>query len=230
MTKRPLIALLAGAREAQDAAAWLSHTQADCVVVRARDSASAPLNMRTVAEVPQDVSGVLDVTHAFDVQTRTAALARAPNAAYACVQRDLWVPSAGDNWTEVDSLEQAIAVLPARSRVFAATGRESLSTLHAHSGPVYLRQLKQHSEPTGYKNCNFVFGVAPFTPEDEVALFQKLRIDVVLARNIGGAGSFPKLAAARMLGLPAVLLRPPARPTGPNLRSAQDVSQWVASL
>lgn len=230
MNDRPLIAVLAGAREAQDVAEWLTDMQADCVVIRAHGSSPVPLGLREVSEMPAEVKGILDVTHAFDEGTRQAALARAPDASYACVPRDLWVPGAGDDWTEVDSLEQAMLALPAGARVFAATGRQSLSVLYAHDGRVFLRQLSQHSDPTGYDNCTYVFGTAPFSVEGEIELLQKLRIDVVLARNIGGVGSFPKLAAARALGLPAVLLRPPARPNGARLRTARDVADWVATL
>ncbi|MEP1963060.1 precorrin-6A/cobalt-precorrin-6A reductase [Tateyamaria sp.] len=230
MIKRPLIALLAGAREAQDAAVWLTQADADCVVIRARGSAQIPLDMAEAAQVPRDVQGILDVTHSFDEQTRQAALLRAPDASYACVPRDVWAAQKGDHWTEVDTLEQAVSALPLGARVFAATGRDSLSALHRHDGPVFLRQLSQHSDATGYDNCTFVFGVAPFAVSDEIALLQKLRIDVVLARNIGGEGSFPKLAAARALGLPAVLLRPPVRPEGARLRSAKDVADWVDAL
>lgn len=230
MIKRPLICLLAGTREVQDVSGWLAEIGADCVVLWARGSTPVPLGMPEVADVPDDVAGILDVTHAFDDRTRQVAMMLAPKAAFACVVRDLWTPDAGDAWTQVDTLDQALTTLPGGARVFAATGRNSLGILMAHDGQIYLRQLSRHNDPTGYENCTFVFGTAPFSVQEEVALLQKLKIDTVLARNIGGAGSFPKLAAARALGLPVVLLRPPARPKGPNLRTAQDVADWVATL
>ena len=149
---------------------------------------------------------------------------------YARVGRDPWIARPDDRWTEVDTMTDAIAALPRGARVFAATGRASLAALSHHDGPVFLRQLSRHVQPTGYPNCRYVFGEAPFDPIDEAAVLSDLKIDVVLARNIGGTGSFPKLEAARALGCPVVMLRQPALPTGAHLRTAGDVAQWVGAL
>ena len=230
MIQGPLIALLAGACESRAVAQWLSLTAARGVVIWARGSDRVSLGLTERDDVPTEAVGLLDVTHAFDTQTRRAAIRVAPHAAFARVGRDLWTPEARDDWTEVDDIAQAVAMLPRGARVFAATGRESLPALGQHDGPVFLRQLNRHSEPTGHAHCRFVFGAAPFEPSGEVDLLKRLNIDVVVARNIGGTGSFPKLAAARVLGLPAILLRPPPLPDGPDLRSAGDVARWVASL
>ncbi len=225
-----MIALLAGARETQEAAGWLGQTSASAVVVWAKGAAPVGLGWPVRDAVPRDVAGILDVTHAFDTGTRAQAVATAPLAEYARVVRDPWVSGAGDRWTQVVGIEDAVRALPSGARVFAATGRASLPLLGQHDGPVFLRQLSRHDQPTDYPNCEYVFGAAPFDPEGEADLLKRLAIDVVLARNVGGAGSFPKLAAARMLGLPVVLLRPPAVPKGARVRSARDVAQWVRGL
>ncbi len=230
MEKRPVIALLAGARESVAAARWLARTPAQGVAVWARGSDPVPLDVPACDAVPSDAVGLLDASHAFDGHTRRAAMAQAKGAAYACIGRDPWVATPGDLWTEVDTMEQAVSALPSGARVFAATGRASLPHLQTHDGAVFLRQLTRHNDPTAYPNCTFVFGTAPFDAEGEAQLLRDLRIDVVLARNIGGVGSFPKLAAARALGLPVVLLRPPQRPVGPALNSADAVAAWVESL
>ncbi|WP_299725414.1 precorrin-6A/cobalt-precorrin-6A reductase [uncultured Tateyamaria sp.] len=230
MTERTLIALLAGARETQAAAEWLAQTPASGVVIWAEGSERVDLDLPERDAVPGDAVGILDVTHAFDTRTRERAVAAAPGATYARISRDPWQAEAGDQWAEADTIEEAVHALPSGARVFAATGRASLPALARHDGPVFLRQLNRHDQPTGYPNCTYVFGVAPFDPEGEAHLLTQLKIDVVLARNIGGAGSFPKLAAARKLGLPVVLLRPPAVPVGAQLRNAADVLAWVRSL
>lgn len=227
---RPLIALLAGARASDSAARWLAGMGCEGVAIWAPGSVPIALDLPLAKDVPRDAAGVLDVTHAFDTQTCRAALARASRASYAHLARALWAAQTGDRWTEVDTLGQALDALPRGARVFAATGRASLPVLGAHDGQVFLRQLTRHGDPTGHANCHFVFGAAPFDPEGEARLLRDLRIDVVLARNIGGTGSFPKLAAARALGLPVVLVRPPPRPAGAILCTAADVAEWVAGL
>ncbi|MEL6888908.1 MAG: precorrin-6A/cobalt-precorrin-6A reductase, partial [Pseudomonadota bacterium] len=79
-------------------------------------------------------------------------------------------------------------------------------------------------------HCTFVFGAGPFEMEEEARLLTDLRIDVVLARNIGGAGSYPKVAAARALDLPVILLEPSAWEFGPPLTALDDVVAWAAAL
>ena len=231
MDKAPLIALLAGARETPMAAEWLAQIpRVSAVVIWARGTDRADLGLVARDVVPADADAILDVTHVFDTSARAAAMAQAPRAAYARVGRDPWTAQRQDHWREVDTIAEAVAALPAGARVFAATGRASLPALGAHDGPVFLRQLTRHDQPTGFPDCTYIFGAAPFDTRGEVALFEQLGIDVVLARNVGGIDSFPKLAAARTLGLPVVLLRPPPLPPGPRLRSAADVATWVGSL
>ena len=231
MDKPPLIALLAGARETPMAAKWLAQTPGvSAVVVWARGMDRTDLGLVARDAVPGDAAGILDVTHAFDTGARAAAMAQAPRAAYARVGRDPWTAHREDHWREVDTIAEAVSALPARARVFAATGRASLPALGTHDGPVFLRQLTRHDQPTGFPNCTYIFGAAPFDIRGEVTLFEQLEIDVVLARNVGGIDSFPKLAAARALGLPAVLLRPPPLPPGPRLRNVTECAAWIGRL
>ena len=50
----------------------------------------------------------------------------------------------------------------------------------------------------------------PFDEADERALLEQHRIDVVVAKNSGGAATYGKIAAARALGVPVIMLRRPA--------------------
>lgn len=231
MTTRPVIAVLGGARETARALEWLCRAGAGGFLIGDESLAVslAEFKTGTLKDLPR-ADAILDASHAFDAASRNAAIAMAPDLPYARMGRAPWRPRARDNWTEVNSLQEAVAALPRAARVFAATGRGSLDALAAHDGPVFLRQLTRHDLPMPFAHGQFVFGTAPFSAADEVALFRRLEIDVVLARNIGGAGSFPKLAAARQLGLPVVLIRPPELPEGPSLASFDDIANWVASL
>lgn len=231
MTNRPLIAVLGGARETVRAVEWVARAGAQGVVIW--EAGAEPVQTEFAAgtfEALTKAAAILDVSHAFDEVTRAKAKADAPGLPYARMGRAPWTPTPEDHWTEVDTLDEAVAALPSGARVFAATGRGSLGALARHNGAVFLRQLTQHDLAMPLANGQFVFGTAPFSVGGEVAVFQDLKIDVVLARNIGGAGSFPKLGAARKLGMPAVLLRPPPMPAGPHLASCTDVADWVATL
>ena len=225
MSKAPPILVLAGARETPDAVrALLGH---ECCVLWADDSAPVPVDGDVVDQAPEAIRAILDVTHAFDTATRGQWVRLA--VPYARVTRALWTPEDGDKWTSVETLLEAVAALPAQARVFAATGQGSGPALAQHDGPVFLRQLGAHGHDAP-PNCTYVFGAGPFDVEGEVALLRELTIDVVLARNVGGPDSYPKLAAARALGLPVVLLQPPPVPSGPVLMSAREIVAWAVGL
>ena len=55
----------------------------------------------------------------------------------------------------------------------------------------------------------------PFTLADELALLRAHRIDVLVTKASGGDATYAKLAAARTLGLPVIMLQRPPPPPGP---------------
>ena len=48
------------------------------------------------------------------------------------------------------------------------------------------------------------------------------RIEVIVAKNSGGAATYGKIAAARSLGLPVIMLARPARPQVPAAASVEE--------
>jgi precorrin-6A/cobalt-precorrin-6A reductase len=52
-------------------------------------------------------------------------------------------------------------------------------------------------------------------------------IDVVVAKNSGGTATYGKIAAARLLRLPVILLRRPALPDVPTVETVEDVMTWL---
>lgn len=225
MGTSPFILVLAGARETPGVLDAL-RLHRFCVL-RAPDSPPVAQGDAVVTTRPVDVTAIVDVTHAFD--TRTRARWVQTNMPYARVTRPLWQPEPGDRWHSVDTMEQAVAALPSGARVFATTGQDSARALSAHDAEVFLRQLSHHDHAPPPR-CTFVCGAGPFDLAGEMALLRDLAIDVVLARNVGGPDSFPKIAAARALGLPVVLLRPPPVPAGPVLMSPEEVTAWADRL
>jgi precorrin-6A/cobalt-precorrin-6A reductase len=52
-------------------------------------------------------------------------------------------------------------------------------------------------------------------------------IDLVVAKNSGGTAPYGKMAAARVLGLPVILLRRPALPDVPTVETVEDAAMWL---
>ena len=63
--------------------------------------------------------------------------------------------------------------------------------------------------------------------EQERDLFQKLNIDGLICKNAGGVLSRTKLDAARVLGLPVILINRPAPTEAPRVRIVAEALAWV---
>ena len=52
-------------------------------------------------------------------------------------------------------------------------------------------------------------------------------IDIIVAKNSGGTATYGKIAAARALGVPVILLRRPALPEVPTAGTVDDAVTWL---
>jgi precorrin-6A/cobalt-precorrin-6A reductase len=67
----------------------------------------------------------------------------------------------------------------------------------------------------------------PFRLVDELALLKQHAIDIVVTKNSGGEATYAKLAAARALGLPVVMVRRPMLPEAPSVETVVEALQWL---
>lgn len=186
------------------------------------------------------VSAVVDATHPFAATMTANAVTAAARARVPLLvlRRPGWEPVAGDRWHPVASLAEAAALLPALGcRVLLTTGRSDLS---AFAGPDRLPQLdalwflaRSVDAPTAPlpANVEVLLDRGPFTLDQERGLLTARRIEVLVTKDSGGAATAPKLAAARELGLPVVVVRRPPAPA--DTARATDVAEalaWLAAL
>ncbi|WP_262027043.1 cobalt-precorrin-6A reductase [Microvirga sp. Mcv34] len=162
------------------------------------------------------VEAVIDATHPF-----AAVMSR--NAAEACAQvrvpllalrRPAWTLQAGDHWIEVPSMAAAVRALgEAPRRVFLTVGRLELAPFAAAPQHTYLvRTIEPIGEALPVPNVVAVQDRAPFHEDAERMLMQRERVEVVVTKNSGGSATYPKIAAARSLGLPVVVVARPEKP------------------
>ena len=79
------------------------------------------------------------------------------------------------------------------------------------------------------QDVNIIRALPPADTEDEVALFQKLGITHLAAKNAGGQGAVAKLLAARQLGIPVFFLARPAPPPPPLFASVDALIEALLS-
>jgi precorrin-6A/cobalt-precorrin-6A reductase len=178
----------------------------------------------------QAIDVLIDATHPYAAQISAnaadaAARVRVPLLA---IERPAWEPEDGDRWTEIADMPAAVAALgTAPRRVFLALGRNELRPFEAAPQHFYLVRSVDPVEPAlALPDAIYLTGRGPFDEAAEHALLVQHRIDVIVAKNSGGAATHGKIAAARQLGLPVIMLqRPP-----PRSGAAENVEEALARL
>ena len=79
-------------------------------------------------------------------------------------------------------------------------------------------------------HAEMVLQRGPFDENAEVALMQAHKIDVVVAKNSGSDATYAKIAAARALGLPVIMIEQPEKPRSAVSGDVAFVCERLASL
>jgi precorrin-6A/cobalt-precorrin-6A reductase len=172
----------------------------------------------------EGVQAVVDATHPF--AARIKANAAALDVPRLVVLRPAWQPVPGDRWTEVPDMAAAFQALGhVRRRVFLTVGQQDLAPF----GPPHCYLIRSVDPPSApLQGATVITARGPFNEDDELALLLSHRIDVVVTKNSGGTATAAKLAAARHLGLPVVLVARPPRPDGLIVPDAAGALAWLA--
>ncbi len=178
---------------------------------------------------------LIDATHPFavNISANAAAACDAAGIPRLILVRPPWQPSPDDDWIAVDDGPAAAAEIAARGfrRGFLATGRQELPAF-AGLADIWLlvRLVDPPVEPLPLANYDVVTGRGPFVEAEEHAMLSNRDIDVIVAKNAGGAGSWPKMAAARQLNIPVVMIERGQTQTGEVVETVDDVMAWLADL
>lgn len=179
----------------------------------------------------EGITHVINATHPFAAgMSRNAEKACAATATpLIALERAPWIAGPGDRWMHVPDAASAAATLgDAPRRVFLAIGRQTLAAFAGAPQHHYLlRLVDPPGGPLPLPRAEVVVARGPFTVAGDRRLLQHHGIEVVVAKNAGGAGAEAKLIAARALGLPVILID---RPVVPERQAAQTVAEVMAWL
>ncbi|GHC78460.1 cobalt-precorrin-6A reductase [Limoniibacter endophyticus] len=156
---------------------------------------------------------LVDATHPYAAQismnaVQAAALANVPLLR---LERDAWRAVDGDIWHSAATIVQARDLLGDKPRrAFLALGRQELLPFEAAPQHAYVvRSVDPVEPPLDLPRIDYITARGPFNEEDELALLQTHRVDVIVCKNSGGAASYGKIAAARHLRLPVIMVARP---------------------
>lgn len=157
---------------------------------------------------------LVDATHPFAacISQNAAAAAEAAGLPLIRLERPAWRPVAGDRWIDAGNVAQAACLLGETPRVvFLAIGRQELVPFRARPQHSYIvRSVDPVGSGAELPDARYILDRGPFAEESERALFSGNGVEVVVAKNSGGAATYAKIAAARALEIPVVMVQRPA--------------------
>jgi precorrin-6A/cobalt-precorrin-6A reductase len=176
------------------------------------------------------IAFLIDATHPFaaTMQQSAAIAAAAAGVPRLRLLRPPWPKVEGDRWIEVaDAQAAAQALAPLGRNVFLALGGREIAAFAGLGGFRFVvRGVSPPAQPLP-ANWQFLQARGPFAAADERRLFEQRQIDAVVSRQSGGAGAYAKIAAARMLGLPVVMIRRPSAPPPPVAPGVAEALDWL---
>jgi precorrin-6A/cobalt-precorrin-6A reductase len=181
------------------------------------------------------IDALIDATHPFadEISKHAAGAAERAGVPRLILTRPEWRAVTGDRWIVVADLDGAAEVLRKRfdgTRAFLAVGSGSLSPFAELSHRSLLVRVAQEPEGLPLPGSVVFVDRGPFTEAQEIALLRSHRIDVVVSKNSGGDAVYGKIAAARDLGIPVVMVARPPCPPGDHVRSVDAAARWLVDV
>ena len=246
---RGRVLILGGTGDAVDVARQLEHRAEFDVVTslagRTRRPAAIPGRVRTGgfggAEglsawlEAEGVKAVVDATHPY-------AATISHHAAQACsvlgvprvqLWRPAWSPVEGDAWTAAASLKAAadavaVAQVSSEGCVFLSTGARDLQAFgHLRTTRFLVRLVDAPRATLPLAHSDLIIDRGPFGVESERALFVEHGVELLVSKNSGGGATYSKLAAARELGVPVVMVDRPCPEPGNRVETAEQAVRWL---
>lgn len=155
------------------------------------------------------ITRLIDATHPFARRISENAIQAAAETGIALehVVRPDWERRRGDLWQEVASLEEAAQALPTGATVFLALGRQYLDAFAARSDCRFvIRMVDAPERPLPIADHALILGKPSADPAHEAELFAAHGITHLVCRNSGGASGYGKIAAARQMGIPVIMI------------------------
>lgn len=180
---------------------------------------------KVLAEEKFDI--LVDATHPFAaVISRNAAEAHSDVLR---LERPAWIAQDGDCWIVVPDIPGAVEALPFEARVMLTIGRKEADAFTSRpdlSGVVRMIEAPDHALP---KNWRRILQRPPFTLAGEIELMTLENITHLVTKNAGGAETAEKLAAARSLSIPVVMVARPFKSPVRTFDSVDAIAAYIAS-
>jgi precorrin-6A/cobalt-precorrin-6A reductase len=180
----------------------------------------------------EKVVAVIDATHPYadQISANAVAACRQLSIPLVSIVRPPWQPVGGDKWRVVANASAAAAMLgEAPRRVFLSLGRLDLHFFAAAPPHHYVARVIDPPQQAGLPpQIRFLQARGPFDLAGERKLLVDEKIELIVSKNSGGRATYPKIEAARALGLPVIMIARPDKQAGHVVASPQHALDWLA--
>jgi precorrin-6A/cobalt-precorrin-6A reductase len=179
----------------------------------------------------EQIDLLIDATHPFAAKISFNAAKAASECGIPRLMliRPHWEALPGDKWIEVESHQGAANALPGLAqRIFLTIGRQELSA-YAHLKDIWflMRMIDSPEANAPIPPGKLLWQRGPFSLEEERDILQQYEISAIVSKNSGGDATYPKIIAARELGLPVVMIKRPPNPGGEQVADVNSALAWL---
>ncbi len=128
-------------------------------------------------------------------------------------------------------MEAAVDALGLERRiVFLTQGRMRLAEFaRAPQHRYVVRAIDRPSDIDALPDHRLILARGPFTLAGELEHMRNEGVETVVTKNSGGAATYAKIEAARVLGIPVVVVQRPKAPEAETLHDLDSVMAWIAA-
>jgi precorrin-6A/cobalt-precorrin-6A reductase len=178
------------------------------------------------------VERLIDATHPFAarITANAHAAAAATGTPLLRLRRPEWTSTPGDQWLEATDMQQAADHLgPTPKRVLLTVGRNDLAPFRAAPHHHYFARSIDPPPPDLLPpGAEQILARPPHHLDEELALLERHRIQIIVTKSSGGDATRAKLDAARARRVPVVMVARPIEPTpGALAATVAEALAWL---
>jgi precorrin-6A/cobalt-precorrin-6A reductase len=182
------------------------------------------------------VTRLINATHPFAATISENALAAHKESGVPMLRllRPAWPKQPDDTWIAAANVERAAGICRwLGKRVLLSVGSQEIAAFadlpRAH---FFVRMVDPPEAPLPLLSAEALVAKGPFALADERRLLLEREIDLIITKNSGGDATFAKIAAARELSIPVVMIERPEialRPGTETVDSVDKAFDWLSA-
>ena len=178
------------------------------------------------------IGAVVNATHPFanEISRYAVTACQQENIPYLRFLRPAWQTQSGDQWYCVEDVASAARmVAKVGKRIFLACGRKEIKYFAGTDKDLFflVRFIQSDSQKLPLNHYELIFDRGPFAETQELDVLKRYRIDLVVSKNSGGSGAYAKIAAARKLSIPIVMIQRPLQSQAVTVTQLAQVMTWI---